>query len=239
MPTNILIIKNMPREGAGLLGTLLQEFGIGCTITDLDPQHPLPKVSDYAAIVVLGGHQSANDQTEHMLNELTIIRDALEAKIPYLGICLGLQTLVKAAGGSVLKNAIKEVGFIAPDHKKFTVELCNQGKADAIFAGLSEPFEVFQLHGETVELTDKMMLLGTGKFCHNQIVKINTNAYGIQCHFELTPDMFETWINEDPDLLTLDTGELRAHFQTIQEQYTRTGRQLFTNFLSIAGLISG
>jgi GMP synthase (glutamine-hydrolysing) len=80
-----------------------------------------------------------------------------------------------------------------------------------------------------------MVLLAVGKFCRNQIVRIGENAYGIQCHFELTLEMFETWINEDPDLLQLDKEQLRANFATIQDEYTRVGRQLFKNFLKIAG----
>jgi GMP synthase (glutamine-hydrolysing) len=80
-----------------------------------------------------------------------------------------------------------------------------------------------------------MALLATGKFCRNQIVRIGSNAYGIQCHFELTPEMFETWIGEDPDLLQLDKGQLRANYTAIRSEYTNVGRQLFTNFLEIAG----
>lgn len=40
---------------------------------------------------------------------------------------------------------------------------------------------------------------------------------------------------EDPDLLQLDKEQLRANFARIQDEYTRVGRQLFQNFLKIAG----
>lgn len=235
MEKEVLIIKNITREGPGLLEAELKERGIGYTVADLNQGQNFPSIKNYGAIVVLGGPDSANDENDKMENELTRIREAIAAKIPYLGICLGLQTLVKAAGGKVIKSPTKEVGFIDPESNNFTVELTDEGKQDPLFEALDHTFNVFHLHGETVELTDDMMLLAVGKFCRNQIARVDRNAYGIQCHFELTPEMFETWINEDPDLLQLDKEQLRANFETIRDEYTQVGRQLFKNFLKIAG----
>ena len=235
MKKEILIVKNMTREDQGLLEELLKDRGIGYTVVDLDLGQKFPPVENYGAVVVLGGPDSANDESEKMKSELVRISEVLSAKIPYLGICLGLQALVKASGGKVVKSPVKEVGFIGPDGSNFKVELTEDGKQDPLFEGLDHTFNVFQLHGETVELTDSMALLGTGKFCRNQVVRVGSNAYGIQCHFELTPEMFEIWINEDSDLLELGKEQLRAGFAAIQEEYTSVGRKLLANFLRIAG----
>ncbi|MGE5395442.1 MAG: type 1 glutamine amidotransferase [Candidatus Saccharibacteria bacterium] len=235
MKKEILIIKNSSPEGPGLLEELLSERNIAFHITDLDRGEPFPEVSDFGAVVVLGGPDSANDQNDKMAHELMRIRQVLDAKIPYLGICLGLQTLVKAAGGKVVKSPMKEVGFKGPDESFFTVELTSHAKADPLFKGLDSTLNVFHLHGETVELTKDMILLAKGKFCPNQVVKIGTNAYGIQCHFELTPTMFEEWITGDEDLLQLDTESLRADFESMKSQYRETGLQLFNNFLDMVG----
>ena len=235
MNQEILIVKNITREGPGLLEIVLRERGIGYAIIDLDQDQNFPPVENYGAVVVLGGPDSANDKNDKMESELARIREIIAANKPYLGICLGLQTLVKAAGGKVVKSPTKEVGFIDPEGNNFTVTLTNDGKQDPLFEGLDNTFDVFHLHGETVELTNEMTLLGVGKFCRNQIVRVGTNAYGIQSHFELTPEMFETWMNEDPDLVQLDKDALRKNFEAIQNKYTRVGRQLFKNFLRIAG----
>jgi GMP synthase-like glutamine amidotransferase len=69
-----------------------------------------------------------------------------------------------------------------------------------------------------------------------QIVKIGETAYGIQSHFELTDDLLESWIVEDLDLQKLDANQLRSDFESIKSDYQNTGRQLFSNFLTIAGL---
>lgn len=235
----ILIVKNITREGPGLLEEVLTERSIQCNIVNLDAGEKFPDTKDYGALVVLGGPDSANDATPKMQQELQRIADATQVGLPYLGICLGLQTLVKANGGSVLKSPVREIGFMDHTGNPFQVTLTEAGKHDPLFAGMADTFTVFHLHGETVELPATMkfqaQLLGTGEFCTNQIVKVSEKGYGLQCHFELTPDMFEEWITQDPDLLELDAAKLRAQFTAIQSRYTTVGKKLFNNFLSIAG----
>ena len=239
MPDNkkasrLLIIKNITREGPGLLEEVLEKRSISYDVIDLDRGEDLPDARGYGAIVVLGGPDSANDETVKMKKELAWIRETIAAEIPYLGICLGFQVLVKAAGGEVVGSPVREVGFIDQEGNRFTVELTENGRRDPLFNGLDRTFDVFQLHGETVELTNDITLLGVGKFCRNQIARVGTNAYGIQCHFELTPVMLETWMNEDTELLKLDKAQLRSNFEKIKNEYNRVGRQLLSNFLKIA-----
>lgn len=237
MEKEILILKNITREGPGIIELILRKIGISYTIADLSSFTPVPSVNNFNSIIVLGGPDSANDTSRKMKEELAIISEAIKAEIPYLGICLGMQTLVKAAGGKVEKSRVKEVGFRDPDDNFFKVNLTETGRKDPLFNGLSDSLNVFQLHGETVVLTDKIELLATGKFCRNQIIKLGHNAYGIQCHFELTPEMFEDWINEDSDLKLLDKEKLLTDFESIKEEYSQTGERLIHNFLSIAGII--
>jgi GMP synthase (glutamine-hydrolysing) len=235
MNKEILIVKNSSREGPGLLEEIIKEHGLYYTIVDLSIKQDYPSLKNVGAVVILGGPDSANDQNHKMKFELALINEALELNIPYLGICLGLQTLVKATGGQVIKSQIQEVGFRDQEGNYFTVELTEEGKKDELFKGLDTSFHVFQLHGETVILKENMKLLASGKHCRNQIVKIGLNSYGIQCHFELTPEMLENWINIDPDLLKLDKEQLRSDFLVLNDKYIQVCNQLFRNFLKIAG----
>ncbi len=235
MENKILIVQNITREGPGIIEGLLKERNINYTLIDLNKGQAFPSPKDYSALVVLGGPDSANDPTLKMKSELQRIKKALSLNIPYLGICLGLQTLVKAAGGKVVKSPVKEVGFKGPNGKPFIISLTTEGKKDPLFKGLGDNLPVFQLHGETVELTPEMKLLGTGEFCQNQIVKVGANAYGLQCHFELTPKMFNLWLDQDDDLSRLDKKQLQNEFNSFLAEYTTTGRKLFHNFLRIVG----
>jgi GMP synthase-like glutamine amidotransferase len=139
-------------------------------------------------------------------------------------------------GGSVEKCQTSEIGFRDPENKFFKVKLTSEGRKDNLFKNLPDNLTVFQLHGETVQITPRMTLLAYGDFCKNQIIKIGETAYGIQSHFELTNDLLEAWINEDPDLQKLQAGQLKSDFETILSDFQNTGRQLFSNFLTILGL---
>jgi GMP synthase (glutamine-hydrolysing) len=231
----ILIIKNITREGPGILGELIKKNGIQSRIIDLSRGETINYSGQFAAVVVLGGPDSANDENIKMTSELELIRNVLDSGISFLGICLGLQTLVKAAGGKVIESPVKEIGFREKDGQFFRIELTEDGRKDPLFEGIDDSFNVFHLHGETVILSDNLKLLATGQSCNNQIVKAGSKSYGIQCHFELTEEMFEKWISEDPDLLKLDTEMLRSDFFTLKDKYCNTGKLLFTNFLRMAG----
>jgi GMP synthase (glutamine-hydrolysing) len=231
----ILIIKNVTREGPGILGDLISELGIASRIIDLSVGETPGDHSGYGAVIVLGGPDSANDQTSKMKDELGFISRVLDKGIPYLGICLGMQTLVKAAGGSVIKCQVSETGFREMNGDLYKVVLTQDGINDPLFQGLDDSFTVFQLHGETVSLTSKMILLAEGRSCRDQIVKMGRSAYGMQCHFELTEEMFESWIKDDGDLQMIDTQQLRNDFSLLKNDYYSNGRKLFTNFLRLAG----
>jgi GMP synthase (glutamine-hydrolysing) len=233
----LLLIKNITREGPGLLSRLLEKHSIAFDLIDLHKGEQIPDISNYSATIVFGGPDSANDQTSKMLNEIKVVQLMLKNNIPYLGICLGMQVLVKAAGGEVTKNPVKEIGWKDKKQNFFDISLTPEGKTDTFCEGLPDTFKIFQLHGETVKLTSDMQLLATGKYCTNQMVKVGQNAYGIQGHLELTPNMFDEWIHQDSDLKPLDKNELQKDYLDVKKEYEITGTQILTNFLKIAGLI--
>jgi len=237
MREKLLIVQNITHEGPGLLAELLEEHGVGFAMYDLSKGDEIPDPRNYPGVVVLGGPQSANDASPGITHELQRIRETLDAGIPYLGICLGLQLLVSAAGGSVVACHLKEIGFREPDGSPFMAELTSEGKQDDLFRGLPENLRVFQLHGETVVPCAGMTLLAKGRGCENQVLRVGKNAWGLQCHFEMTGTMFENWIGIDPDLKVMDRTHLLRDFDDIRDEYIATGRKILLNFLSVTGLL--
>jgi GMP synthase (glutamine-hydrolysing) len=235
----VLIVST---AGPGLLATLLEELALAYEVVDLSKGEDFPDATKYAALVVLGGTDSANDTSEKMQTELARVRQALDAGVPYLGICLGLQVAVKASGGEVIPS-VKEVGLSSPEGEPYSVSLTNLaltalGRKDPLFVGLRNDFRVFQLHGETVTTTGAMQLLATGEQVRNQIVKIRRNAYGIQSHFELTREMLQEWLRAHPDLESYNEEQVMAEFEQIEEVYTITGLSLLRNWLHLAGVVA-
>ena len=228
-----LIIKNFPLEGPGLIEQVLNENGIGYEIVELGQGEDFPNPLDYSALFVLGGPDSANDQTPKMQNELESIRKAIIYGTPYLGVCLGMQALVKANGGDVYKNPIKEIGFRDPQGNFFEISLMPNGSEDKIFSGIKSPMKIFQLHGETVKLAPHMELLAKGRFCMNQAVKIGKDAYGFQGHFEIDDKLFDKLIAEEPDLRRINPSSLREDYNTLKAEYQDNGRKILNNFIKI------
>ncbi|MBI2658235.1 type 1 glutamine amidotransferase [Candidatus Woesearchaeota archaeon] len=233
----VLIVQNVSHESPGLIGEILNDNGIDFEAVDLNNEDDFPNPINYSAVFVFGGPNSANDPTSKMKNELEIIKQALANNIPYFGICLGMQTVVKAAGGEVHRNNVKEIGFKDPEGKIFEIELTSEGSKDALFNGIKSPMKIFHLHGETVKLTPKMRLLATGKYCQNQVVKVGDDAYGFQGHLEVTESLLKEWVKKDNDLKLMDSNSLIKDYGTLKSEYQQNSKTIINNFLQIAGLI--
>jgi len=230
----VLVVKNISREGSGLIGEMLKEKNIPVDEVDLcKTEFPSPK--EYSAVFVMGGPDSANDDTYKMKNEIKRIKETIDGEIPYFGICLGMQALVKAVGGSVYKSPVKEVGCKDITENNYEIILTEEGMKDPLFFGVGPKFPVFQLHEDTVNLTQGIALLGTGTSnCINQVVKVGKNAYGVQGHLELNAPLFEEWLAEDRNLGEVDFS--RKNYNGLKKEYNFNGRKVIENFLQIAGL---
>ena len=230
-------MKNISREGPGLLETVLEENEIGMDSVDLSIGEEWPDSGGYSAVFVFGGPASANDESPRMKEELRKVKAFCEVGIPYLGVCLGMQILVKASGGWVHSSTFKEIGWRDPDGNQFEVDLTTEGERDPLFREVRSPLKVFQLHGETVRLGTDMALLGKGKYCENQVVRMGKNAYGVQGHIEMTPTMLDEWIDRDPDLQAVDAHALREDYRRVRREYEQQGNKILTNFLRVAEFV--
>lgn len=237
MTKDVLLIQNITHETGGMIESMLEAAGIEPYRVDLSKGERIPDPRTFQAIVVLGGPQSANDQSPAMLHLLDTIRTILEQEISYLGICLGMQALVKAAGGSVVKSPVKEIGTHDGSGIPFSISLTDAGRADPLFRNMESPVAVYQLHGETVVLPEcGTTLLATGTHCHHQAVRAGNKAYGLQCHVELTRDLLTKWIRHDADLRLMDKERQLEQFDTMAPLYRQAGSTLIANFMATANL---
>ena len=209
----VLIFRHVPFEGAGLLGNVLQDRGIGFDYADLyDAAAPAVDPEHYDALVFMGGPMSVNDDLAYLRLEESYIRKAIAKKVPVLGICLGSQLIAKALGADVRPNGAKEIGW-------FELRFTPAGIADPMFNGLQAE-TVFHWHGETFSLPPGAILLATSERCSNQAFRVGERTYGLQFHLEVTPEMIADWCLEDENC-----GDVRELVAPI-DPYYNAGRMV-------------
>ena len=227
----VLVLRNNEHEGPGILSGILENLEIASDIVDINVDGPPQSLSAYSAVIMLGGPESANDRTKKMQGEIAFVRTIIRSGMPYFGICLGMQVLVKAAGGQVTRCANNEIGWRDNGREYYRIHISDYGRNDPIFAGITGSIPVFQLHGEMVDPSIGGEVLGFGDECPVQVVKEGKLAYGIQGHIELDEPLLNTLIRTDPQLSLMDSRNILSDYYAIREEYTANGTRILTNFL--------
>jgi len=186
----VLIFRHVRFEGAGLLETVLRSRGIGIDYADLYMEGTaVPDPSVYQGLIFMGGPMSVNDDLAWLRLEEGFIRDAVAARIPVLGICLGSQLVARALGATVRRNPNKEIGWL-------DVRFTPKAAEDPLFGGLTTE-NIFHWHGETFDLPERAELLASSALCRNQAFRLGSGVYGLQFHLEVTPEMISEWCVQD------------------------------------------
>nr|QIY76624.1 C26 family cysteine hydrolase domain-containing family [Streptomyces sp. RLB1-33] len=99
----VLVVQHVAEEGPYEIGSFLGAAGLVLRVCRVWAGDPLPEdLNGAEALVVLGGPMSAysDDGFPTRTAELGLLRAALDAQVPVLGVCLGAQLLAVAAGGT-------------------------------------------------------------------------------------------------------------------------------------------
>ncbi|WP_268541615.1 type 1 glutamine amidotransferase [Candidatus Nitrosotenuis cloacae] len=206
----ILVIQNARLEGPGTIGRLLESDGFELE-TIFAKKEEIP-VLDHKMVLVLGAPESANDDLAYLKDEMDVIRQAVQNKIPVLGICLGSQLMAKALGARVYPGPKKEIGFYHD-----VVPYVKSG----LFDGMSSPFAVFHWHGDTFDIPDGAQRLAHSGL-YNQAFRYGS-AVGVQFHLEVDGDIVKSWLDhtkEDiPDYIDPDKihSQIDSHIPKVQK----------------------
>lgn len=188
----VLVLQHVPHEMLGTVGPALTAAGLDFRYIDLYNAVPERLDLDRAAgLIVLGGPMNVDETGRYpfLAPEVGWIRQAVEAKVPVLGICLGAQLLAKALGSPVYANGRKEIGW-------YRLELTPAAATDRLFSVCPRTLTVFQWHGDTFDLPAGAVHLARSEACQNQAFRYGESAYGLQFHVEMTAEMIEDWLTE-------------------------------------------
>lgn len=110
-----LILRHGEEGPEGLLGEWLDERGIAYVVHDI-ASGPLPPLGAPAFVASLGSEESARDDAlPWVAAELDLLREAVAAEVPVLGLCFGGQALALALGGEVGPARTPQIGWFELD----------------------------------------------------------------------------------------------------------------------------
>jgi GMP synthase (glutamine-hydrolysing) len=186
-PLRVLVLQHIACEPPGAYEDVLRERGAELHRVELDEGEPLPDWRGHDAIVAMGGPMSANDEAElpWLASEKALIREAVSAGTPFLGVCLGAQLLAASLGARVYAGPRQEVGVLP-------VELTEEGAADPVLRELPREVLTLQWHGDTFDLPDGAVLLAGSPAYRHQAFRVG-RAYGVQFHLEVSREMADEW----------------------------------------------
>lgn len=190
--TTALVVEHISAETAGALGVWLPAAGVELDFVRLHRGEVLPASLTHDALVVMGGPQSANGTEAGQGDELVLIRDALRADRPMLGICLGAQLLAVAAGGQVTPNPA------GPEYGHGLVLRTDAALEDPLLRTVPFLPDVIHWHSDEISsLPPGAEVLCRGTHTVNQAVRVGAKAWGLQFHVEVDEPMVRRWAEAD------------------------------------------
>lgn len=228
----VLLVRNDEFETFGVAPGALSRAGCDILTANMTaPDAELPPLDAVSAVIAFGGTVNV-DQTDRF-PFLARVRDytseAVDAGVPYLGICLGSQLLARALGGEVFKSQVKESGFEplrpTPDAKE-----------DPLLSLYADGDMVFQWHEDTYDLPADATLLASGDKIPVQAYRFGDRAWGVQFHQEVDGIELGWWIDVadgETDLAAVwgkSADEMRAESGHYVHDHEERGRELFRRF---------
>jgi len=198
------ILEHVAHEGPARVLGALRRAGFEWQRVPLHAGAPLPaRLDAQDLLVVMGGPMSVSDaggaEYPFLAPELELLRAAVAADFPTLGICLGAQLLAAAGGARVYPTTTgepprptREVGWGALHFTRTAAE-------EPVLAGMDPAEIVVHWHGDTFDLPRGATLLASTLVCENQMFRLGRRQFGLQFHVELDEADLETWLAADAD----------------------------------------
>lgn len=193
-------------------GADVEAFRIDVDDRDLDP-------TAYDLVVSLGSEFAAFDDSKPFVpREVRLLRRAVEAEVPVLGLCFGGQLLARVLGGEVFRSSVAEIGWVP----------IRSSDPDLVPTG---PW--FQWHFDSFSVPPGADLIaetdaGPQAFAAGR-------SLGLQFHPEVTPEIMDDWVRvyrHELDADGVDPDALLAETKRRAPESRRMALQLLEGFLS-------
>jgi GMP synthase-like glutamine amidotransferase len=189
----------------------VETFRIDLEDREIDP-------TSYDLIVSLGSEFAAFDDTRAFVpREATLMRDAIDADVPVLGLCFGGQMLARVLGAEVYRSDESEIGWLPVRSRD--PELVPQG-----------PW--FQWHFDTFTVPPGATVVAETDVGPQAFVA--GRSLGLQFHPEVTTEIMDDWVRvyrHELDADGVDPDALLEETHRLADESRRNAMQLFERYL--------
>lgn len=191
----LLVVRNDPTDPPALLGRWWAEKGVDVVEVKADEGETVPTElpDDVDGLVLLGGAMAAweDDVAPWLPAERALVRGAVEAGRPVLGVCLGGQVMTLACGGEVVRADVAEIGLVE-------IALTHAAAADPLLSVVPDSAPVGQYHIDTMAtLPEGAVLLASSADCAHQAYRLGDRAWALQFHPEIDTAIMKEWVDDD------------------------------------------
>ena len=218
-PLRALVVQHEDPTPPGLVTEWLAEHGASVETFRIDIDEREVDPTAYDLIVSLGSEFAAFDDSKPFVpREVRLMRRAIDADVPVLGLCFGGQLLARVLGGEVFRSPHSEIGWLP--------------------VGSSDPELVpdgpwFQWHFDSFTLPPGATLIAESAAGPQAFV--SGRNLGLQFHPEVTSEIMDDWVHAyrheldadgvDPDALLEETKrrapESRQNAWQLFDRYLR------------------
>ena len=235
----ILLVRCDAFETYGVAPAALEAAGATTLIWDaIAAPDGRPDLADVSGVVLFGSTSNVEhaDERPFIKEVADLTREAVERRVPFLGLCFGAQVLAWALGADVVKAPIRELGFeplrrlpAMPD--------------DPVLSHYADGDPVFHWHEDTFELPDGATLLATGDGVPHQAYRVGDLAWATQFHAEVDGAEAEMWVTEASAVEDLEEAwgkspaQVREEIALHMSGHERRGRETFRRFVDVASTL--
>jgi GMP synthase (glutamine-hydrolysing) len=182
----ILVVLHSESEPLGALADPIAAAGLMAD-TRLAFDSLPGSLAGYGGLIVMGGSMGVyeGDRFPFLALEIGLLREALNARLPTLGVCLGSQLLAAAGGGRVYAGPAPEVGWWP------VTRLAD----DPWLAGWPLRVAPLHWHRDTFDLPPGSVHVASSELYPHQAFRLGS-ALGLQFHVVATAAMARDWMRE-------------------------------------------
>lgn len=170
-------------------------------------REPIPSsLAGIDALVVMGGPMNAYQDVDHPWFAPTreLLRQAVEADLPTLAICLGHQLLTVATGGTVARSPGGQRTGLE------SIDLTADGAADPIMGRIPHDAVAVHWNGDVVVDPPPAATVLSNSRGEVQTFRLGQRVYGVQFHPEVDVEIVRNWAANDIASGDLDQARVES-----------------------------